>query len=592
MSLGSSFSLISAVITSPKRPGLTVISLKLTFCANLIFDSFPTFLHAACSPVHHSRCPMQDPNPKLKLSSSPPSGRWLIAAMAFFLISLSFLIASRRNGVDVDLFHEMCLARQFVEDGTFPQTDAFAYTPTVDPVVHHEWGTGAIAYGVVEQLGLKSNGLMALKYLLVTLICFMCCLAARIRGATWPLIVPCFALATILGGQIGYTTIRAQLFTMLFLAIEFCLLAIDRQGKKWWILPWLMLVVVWANVHAGIVAGLGIFCFYVVFQICEPLLEKYLPNKSKESESSESKSRGSAWYLVGVAAASLLLLLVNPYGTDYPFYLFYGTTLDRPLINEWKPLLSAINDTGFLTLLGTSVFLALIGFKNTWRTRPFEVFVILLTAYLALKHVRHLSIYAVTWACIVPASLLHSSIGKELTTIGYRLAKPLAIFAAAGGIYCMAQAVQAKFWVMQVPAYTNETKPSGMLYPVGAVDFLKESRFKGNLMVPFSSGAFVSWNLYPAVKVSIDSRYEVAYPDGSIEASFDFYDAKEGWQKTLESHDTDAVLIPNFKPVREKVSSLSNWHLLYRDPMFSVFTRHAPESEPVITERTQFEWEF
>ena len=510
--------------------------------------------------------------------------------MAFFLISLSFLIASRRNLVDIDLFHQMCLARQFAEEGTFPQSDAFAYTPTVDPVVHHEWGTGAIGYAVIEQMGLKSNGLMATKYLIVTLICFACCLAARIRGARWPLIVPCFAMATVLGGQIGYTTVRAQLFTMLFLSIEFCLLALDWQGKKWWIIPWLILVVIWTNVHAGILAGLGIFCFYTILRISEPFFEKVLPNQT--SNANELKSRGTSWHLVVVATVSLLLLLANPYGTDLPIYLYHGSTLERPLINEWQPLLSKIHDTSFLTILGISFLLALVGFKNTWRSRPFEVFVILLTAYLALKHVRHLSIYAITWACIVPASLAQSSIGKEMTKIGHRLAKPIAIFTAMAGIFFMAQAVQEKFWEMRVTTFTDDPKPSNVVYPVGAIDFLKETKFEGNLVVPFSLGAFVSWNLYPEVKVSIDSRYEAAYPEGSIEASFDFYDAKEGWQETLESHGSDAVLIPFFEPVLKHVSFLPQWHLIYQDPMYSVFSKHRIDGDPVVVDQTEFEWEF
>lgn len=548
---------------------------KLAFFTGLIFDSFPTRRKPSRSSFANL---MQDPPPN---QTESVTGPWLFAAMALFLISLSFLIASRRNGVDIDLFHELCLARQFAEEGTFPQTDAFAYTPTVDQVVHHEWGTGAIAYAVIEQMGLKSNGLMGLKYLLIVLIIGSCCLAARLRGATWPMIVPCFALATIIGGQIGYTTIRAQLFTMLFLGIQFCLLAIDRQGKKWWIVPWLILVVVWANVHAGIVAGLGIFCFYIVFRFVEPFLRK-----------TESKETSSKLYLIAVVIASFALLLVNPYGTSYPGYLYYGTTLDRPLINEWQPLFTAINDNRFLTLLGMSVVLACVSFKNSWRERPFEVFVVMLTAYLAIKHVRHLSIYAVTWSCIVPSNLIQSSIGKELTKVGYRLAKPLTIFAAAAGIYFLAMAVQERFWEMQVPAYTDEAEPTGMLYPVGAIDFLNVSGFEGNLMVPFSNGAFVSWNLYPQVKVSIDSRYEVAYPPGSIEASFDFYDAKDGWQQTLESHGTDAVLVPNFKPIRSELDLLDDWHLLYSDPMFSVFTKRKQSGDPIIVESTEFEWEF
>ena len=514
---------------------------------------------------------------------------WLFVATAFFLISLSFLIASRRNGVDIDLFHEMCLARQFAEDGTFPQTDAFAYTPTVERVVHHEWGTGAIAYAVIEQLGMKSVGLMALKYLLILLIGMFCFIAARLRGATWPLIVPCFALATIIGGQIGYTTIRAQLFTMVFLAIEFCLLALDRNGKRWWIPVWLVLVVVWANVHAGIVAGLGIFCFYVAFKLIQPWRD---PSSTKDKPTGFVQNLKSNQYLAWVALLSFGLLLVNPYGIHYPFYLYYGTTLDRPLINEWKPLLSVINDVGFLTLLGSSAVLAIIGFKSSWRTRPFEVFVILLTAYLALKHVRHLSIYAVTWACIVPGSLAQGSFGQELTKIGTRLAKPIVVVAAIGGMFLGFQAVQAKFWKMQVPAFFEDAEPTGMLYPVGAVQHLEKSKFHGNLMVPFSVGAFVSWNLYPDVKVSIDSRYEVAYPPGAIEESFDFYDAKGDWKKTLAKYETDLVLVPNFKPIKRGIDSMVEWSLVYSDPMYSLFSNQKMKREPTVTDQTQFNWEF
>ena len=509
---------------------------------------------------------------------SRAASRWLFVAAAFFLISLSFLIASRRNAVDIDLFHEMALARQIHEEGVFPLTDSFAYTPTVEKVVHHEWGTGAIAFAIIELTGLKSRGLMALKYSLVVLIGIACFLSCHWRGAKWPLIVPGLALATILGGQIGYTTIRAQLFTMLFLACEFSLLAIDQQDRKWWIGPWLILVVIWANVHAGIVAGLGIFSVYVLFRLGQSLLS-----------GSDTKSR---YYLVAVAIASYLLLLVNPYGINYPFYLLYGTTLERPLINEWQPLLSTVNDSGFLTLLGISFALAMVGAVKDFKERPFEVFVILLTAYLAFKHVRHLSIYAVTWACIVPASLGRHSIGTELTKIGNRLAKPIAFAAAVGGVFFTVQAIEARFWEMQVPAYTDDAEPNGMLYPVAAVGQLKNSGFKGNLMTPFSVGAFVSWNLYPAVKVSIDSRYEVAYPQGSIEESFDFYDAKPGWKETLSKYSTDAILVPNYKPLREKLDQLQNWHMIYTDEMFSIFSNVPPGREPVRSKADQVGWEF
>jgi hypothetical protein len=49
----------------------------------------------------------------------------------------------------------------------------------------------------------------------------------------------------------------------------------------------------------------------------------------------------------------------------------------------------------------------------------------------------------------------------------------------------------------------------GVAFPA---DYLEESKFHGNLLTPFELGAFVSWKMYPDVHVSLDARFEVAYP--------------------------------------------------------------------------------
>ena len=81
------------------------------------------------------------------------------AVGALFALALSTI-----SFVDPDLWHEMALFREAVTLGHLPDDDCFAYTPTISPSVHHEWGTGAVLYGVTAALGW--GGLMALKYLL------------------------------------------------------------------------------------------------------------------------------------------------------------------------------------------------------------------------------------------------------------------------------------------------------------------------------------------------------------------------------------------------------------------------------------------
>ena len=64
--------------------------------------------------------------------------------------------------VDPDIWHSMSLARETLALGRVPLDDTFAYTPTVSPVVHHEWLWGMLLYG----LGLH-GGIAALQALRV-----------------------------------------------------------------------------------------------------------------------------------------------------------------------------------------------------------------------------------------------------------------------------------------------------------------------------------------------------------------------------------------------------------------------------------------
>ena len=68
--------------------------------------------------------------------------KWLlIAGLLAFLFSRTASCV-----VDLDLWHELALAREVMQSGYVPWQDHFAFTPKLDIVVHHEWGAGMIAY--------------------------------------------------------------------------------------------------------------------------------------------------------------------------------------------------------------------------------------------------------------------------------------------------------------------------------------------------------------------------------------------------------------------------------------------------------------
>ena len=79
---------------------------------------------------------------------------------AFFVERLS----DRRSIFDPDSYHEMALFRDWLRAGVFPLGDVFAFTPTVFPAVHHEWGSGALMYFYAMVLG--AAGVMAVRWIL------------------------------------------------------------------------------------------------------------------------------------------------------------------------------------------------------------------------------------------------------------------------------------------------------------------------------------------------------------------------------------------------------------------------------------------
>jgi len=96
-------------------------------------------------------------------------GRLIVAAcLATFLGFVAYV--SRLSDVTHDAFHEMALVRAMFESGSFPLNDIFAFTPTVSPAVHHEWGTGLFLYMVAGANPMGLHGMAVARLLLITLL--------------------------------------------------------------------------------------------------------------------------------------------------------------------------------------------------------------------------------------------------------------------------------------------------------------------------------------------------------------------------------------------------------------------------------------
>lgn len=476
---------------------------------------------------------------------------WLVI-IVWVLVSSSLF-----QSPDGDMYHEMALARATLEAGFVPTQDLFAYTPTRTPTVHHEWGTGVVLYLAVIASGWGGAGLLLLKYALLAVLVLLCQRCASRRCATPGVILICTPIAMAMVA-LGLATVRAQLFTLVFTAVLLLLLEHRSKGQVVWVSGWLLLYTVWLNLHAGFVVGVGL------------LLLHFAEAALRTAWSDRSLRRG----LAQLAPLGLLLpcmavlVMVNPYGLPYVSYLAEALTMSRPHIPEWQPLWQSDGLFLYATWALSVLVVAYAAWHSTGDTRG--LLLLIVSAGLAFRHTRHLSIYGVVWMCYVPAMLSRTSVGLRIEAAWRR--EPGTALVTLLTVACIGSALAFKqhFWRLDMP--TNPaatTRP----FPTGAVDYLRTSGFRGNVMTPFNQGAYVSWHLYPDVKISMDSRYEVAFPEGALDETMAFYAAEADWQLTLGKYPTDVVLAPRAVAVSERLAAHPDWVAVYRDIGYSLYAR-------------------
>jgi hypothetical protein len=184
-------------------------------------------------------------------------------------------------------------------------------------------------------------------------------------------------------------------------------------------------------------------------------------------------------------------------------------------------------------------------------------------------------VYAVAWLCVVPAYVQDTALGRALRDTWDHKRPALVVFWAFLFLYGCGSAALHQFWRLRIPTASADD------YPAGAVDYLRDQGFHGNLMTPYNAGSYVLWKLYPGVKVSLDSRFEVAYPTAWVVEVALMYAGRDGWQETLARYPTDAVLVPRGEPLErlladplaQPAGSRPPWQCVYQDDAYCLFAR-------------------
>jgi hypothetical protein len=480
--------------------------------------------------------------------------RWLGVALALGCGGLWFERLSVQTSFDPDGFHQMALFRAWLRTGTLPLADTFAFTHTITPAVQHEWGAGALLYGLATALG--GPGVVLWRWLVSTAVVVVATRAALRRA---PAAVVAFAAPfAIILAQVAFTTVRAGLYTMLFLALVLAEIDRDRDDPRprRFLLLTLPILALWINLHGGWVVGVGALALHAAEQLVR---------------------RRPFRHVAAAVAATPLLMALTPYGRAYYVGWWRSITFPRGQIAEWAPLAHSSYALGLAAFGLAMLFVVYALARRGPRGLPGLAFV-LACAWAAWRHERHVALFALAFFMAVPGFLAPTPLGEMIAAAVARprFARALGAGAAAVGVALVAIALPRHPFTLRLPAQGSDlAAPGGVVYPAGATAYLAGAGFRGKVVTSFVNGGFVIWKLHPAARVSFDGRYEVAYAPEVLDEDRIIHRARPGWSELLARYAPDAVLAARDEPLAAALPDGTGLARVYRDDAYEVWARPA-----------------
>ncbi len=512
-------------------------------------------------------------------------------AIVLGLLALTYaLIAGLRTVADMDLGWQLATGRWIVQHHSIPSTDVLSYTAR-----GKEWIYPALSQ-VLLYCAYARGGYALLSWLGAAACVGTISLQLR-RGNLITALLAVIAVPLIA----ARTAPRAEMFTeVLFAAFLSLLWHYYRSARgTLWLLPIFMCL--WANVHLGFIAGLGLCVTYVALELGDAAVESLRPAAWK-------RLRYAAPWLLATAAATLL----NPWGARiYVAVARQGDVLGThsKWIREWS---------GLRITTGTLAEIL------AWREPNSALWWLILAAIVA-------ALFAVYMRRFVPALLLVGSVYVVIHALRMRAPFASVVVVVGGSIFADAMrlgwAQRFRAWLgvapfrnraavalfvaavvlfiavrssdlvtnryyLKTPQLFNAFGPGvSSWYPNDAAAFLLREQLPGNIFNDYTSGGFVAWALSPSYPDYIDGR---AIPFGaalfihSMELLAQPLDSP-AWQLEAESRNLNTVLFSTEHDLSGSLGELGTfcasrqWRPVYLDTHAAIFVRVKPETAALLS---------
>ena len=195
---------------------------------------------------------------------------WNTAFIILFLAAI--FLFSFNPFKESDSFYHIKTGQVIWETHSIPHADIFSYTAPGAPWIVHEWLAEIIFYLIFHFTGFW--GVMAFVALLSVATYFFMYQTALLWGSDKYLALFLFVLVGLLTFELWIA--RPQVFSFLLLStLVYLLEKYRRTGNKYLLASCLLLLAVWANMHASVILGLAVVFLYAGIEICKVLTSPY-----------------------------------------------------------------------------------------------------------------------------------------------------------------------------------------------------------------------------------------------------------------------------------------------------------------------------
>lgn len=485
-----------------------------------------------------------------------------------------------------DLFWHLKTGEYIWQHHALVNVDIFSHEAAGKPWVLHEWLSEVILYPIFHHFGYL--GLNILAAVLFTLTFYLAYAAAReLLPSKW--------LALVLSLLFMQTPIlrlaaRPEAYTMLFLAaFIYLLFGLKYFGRtrQLTLLPVLMLV--WANMHAGWLIGLFLLGGFTVLE----WFNYWVAGVRQPTQ------RRQLQILTGVAVLTVLATVATPNVVEWWLYPFKTTSLKLThSIYEWlSPDFHYGIYKWYLFCVGLYVTMLVFARQRPDLTEFALPGVFVALSFISRRHVDLACVVMVPFAAAVcragfdfgryassPRWLKLTATLQRLKggALGRWTPKQQGLRGATRVLGGLIVLVAAGIFAWRAPASVQATKTQVRAgYPVSATDFLIHSGIRGRMFNFYDVGGYLIYRLWPQQRVFMDGRSDM-YGDAIFDDYQTMISGFAGWKALMNKYKIDYMLINDSAPLRRVLRDDPMFRPVYDDGKFAILVRDRPAYQRLI----------